>query len=313
MSTKNNYMALIAKGVAMGAADVVPGVSGGTIAFITGIYDRLINALRSVKPSLLRVLKNDGIKGVWQAVDGTFLACVFGGVLTSILVFAHIITYFMVNYPQLLWSFFFGLILVSGLQMIKEVASWNLKTVSMMLVGIAIAYTVGVLKPMALEPTLLTLFFAGSIAICAMILPGISGSFILLMMGLYPAVMDAVKSLDVMVLAVFGTGCVSGLLAFSHLLSWLLTRHRDMAISLLTGLMLGALGKVWPWKQTLTTRINSSGEEEPLLQANILPGAFEQLTGQPSQMIGCVTLMAIAIALVLLLEWRGKRATKMHK
>ena len=307
MSKYFSYCALVAKGMAMGAADVVPGVSGGTIAFITGIYDRLLNALKSVNPSLLKVLSNEGFAGVWQRMDGTFLLCVFGGVLTSILSFAHVITWFLAVYPEMLWAFFFGLILVSGLHMIRQVDRWHAGTIAMLLVGMVIAYAVGVLSPTSLEPESLTLFFAGAIAICAMILPGISGSFILLMMGLYGPVIDAVKNLDLVVLAIFGSGCVGGLLSFSHVLSWLLKKHRDLALSLLTGLMLGALGKVWPWKETLTSRINSAGEQVPLIQTNVSPMDYEMITGQPAYLVESIGLMIFAIALVGTIEWLGSK------
>ncbi len=307
MSKYFSYCALVAKGMAMGAADVVPGVSGGTIAFITGIYDRLLNALKSVNPSLLKVLSNEGVAGVWQRMDGTFLLCVFGGVLTSILSFAHVITWFLAVYPEMLWAFFFGLILVSGLHMIRQVNRWHAGTITMLLVGMVIAYAVGVLSPTSLEPEPLTLFFAGAVAICAMILPGISGSFILLMMGLYGPVIDAVKNLDLVVLAIFGTGCVGGLLSFSHVLSWLLKKHRDLALSLLTGLMLGALGKVWPWKETLTSRINSAGEQVPLIQTNVSPMDYEMITGQPAYLVESIGLMIFAIALVGAIEWLGSK------
>ena len=307
MSKYFSYCALVAKGMAMGAADVVPGVSGGTIAFITGIYDRLLNALKSVNPSLLKVLSNEGFAGVWQRMDGTFLLCVFGGVLTSILSFAHVITWFLAVYPEMLWAFFFGLILVSGLHMIRQVNRWHSGTIAMLLVGVVIAYAVGVLSPTSLEPEPLTLFFAGAIAICAMILPGISGSFILLMMGLYGPVIDAVKNLDLVVLAIFGSGCIGGLLSFSHVLSWLLKKHRDLALSLLTGLMLGALGKVWPWKETLTSRINSAGEQVPLIQTNVSPLDYEMITGQPAYLVESIGLMIFAIALVGTIEWLGSK------
>ena len=307
MSKFSSYFALVAKGVAMGAADVVPGVSGGTIAFITGIYDRLLNALKSVNPSLLKVFRNAGISGVWQRIDGTFLLCVFGGILTSILLFAHVITWLLATYPEMLWAFFFGLILVSGLYMIRQVHRWDVSTIVILVVGMVIAYAVGVLSPTTLEPKPLTLFFAGAIAICAMILPGISGSFILLMMGLYSPVIDAVKNLDLGVLVLFGVGCIVGLLSFSHVLSWLLKKHRDLAISLLTGLMLGALGKVWPWKETLESRINSAGEQVPLIQANVSPFDYEVITGQPAYLVESVVLMIFAIALVVVIEWLGSK------
>lgn len=307
MSKFSPYFALVAKGMAMGAADVVPGVSGGTVAFITGIYDRLLNALKSINPSLFKVLGQQGVGEAWRKIDGTFMVCVFGGVLTSILSFAHAITYFLANYPEMLWAFFFGLIMVSGLHMIRQVHQWNIPAMVSLLVGVVIAYAVGILTPTSLEPEPVTLFFAGAIAICAMILPGISGSFILLMMGLYGPVIDAVKSLNFSVLIIFGLGCIGGLLSFSHVLSWLLKKHRDLAISLLTGLMLGALGKVWPWKETLESRVNSSGAQVPLIQANVSPMNYEMITGEPSYLFESIGLMMFAIALVAMIEWLGSK------
>ena len=291
----------------MGAADVVPGVSGGTIAFITGIYDRLLNALKSVNPTLLRTLRQKGVADAWQQVDGTFLVCVFGGVLISILSFAHVITYFLANYPEMLWAFFFGLILISGVFMIRQVHHWSLPAMALLLVGAGVAYAVDSLAPISLDPEPVTLFLAGAVAICAMILPGISGSFILLMMGLYGPVIDAVKNLDISVLLIFGVGCIGGLLSFSHVLSWLLKKHRDQTLAFLTGLMLGALGKVWPWKETLETRINSAGEQVPLIQANVSPMEYELITGQPAYLYESVSLMLFAVALVMLIESRGSR------
>ena len=302
-----SLIALIAKGMAMGAADVVPGVSGGTIAFITGIYDRLLNALKQV-PAGIKALFTDGFKAAWTTVDATFLLCVFGGILCSILSFAHLISYLLATYPEMLWSFFFGLILVSGFHMLRQITHWHPATFLVLVVGVAFSYWVGVLSPNPLTPEPVTFFFAGAVAICAMILPGISGSFILLMLGLYSAVMEAVKSLDIMTLAIFGSGCLIGLLTFSHVLSWLLNKYHNLTISLLTGFMIGALGKVWPWKETLQTRINSSGEEVPLLQSNISPFAYENITGQSAYLMESVALMALAIVLVLAIERMGKRA-----
>ena len=301
----SEYLGILLRGMAMGAADVVPGVSGGTIAFITGIYDRLLNALKSITPALLVRLKNEGVVSCWKHIDGNFLVFLFGGVLFSILSFAHLISFLLTEYPELLWSFFFGLILVSALHMLKQVQSWSVGSVVLLVSGGVVSYAIGTLSPTSLEPTYLMLFMAGCIAISAMILPGISGSFILLLMGLYPAVLGAVKSLDLTLLAIFGGGCIVGLLTFSHVLSWLLKTHRNLALSLLTGLMLGALGKVWPWKQTLETRINSSGNEVPFLEQNVSPMFYEQVLGQPAYLIPSILLMLSAIVLVLLLEKFG--------
>ncbi|WP_079253747.1 DUF368 domain-containing protein [Endozoicomonas arenosclerae] len=310
MSQMKEGLGILLRGIAMGAADVVPGVSGGTIAFITGIYDRLLNALKSINPALLVRLKSEGIASCWKYIDGNFLVFLFGGILFSILSFAHLITFLLESYPELIWSFFFGLILVSGVHMLKQIKHWSAISGVLLIVGCGVSYFIGTLTPTSLTPSYLMLFFAGCIAISAMILPGISGSFILLLMGLYPAVLAAVKSFDVVVLAIFGSGCVVGLLTFSHVLSWLLKHHRDLALSLLTGLMLGALGKVWPWKETLETRINSSGQEVPFLERNISPWAYEALSGQSAYLLPSIVVMLLAIFLVVMLEKFGSRLSE---
>ena len=305
MKKQQSLIGLVARGMAMGAADVVPGVSGGTIAFITGIYDRFLDALKNA-PVALKALFSDGIKAAWEKMDATFLCAVFAGILTSILSFAHLISYLLATYPVMLWSFFFGLILVSGVHMLKQIGYWGAGNIALLLLGIAVSYGIGLMTPAHVSPGLGVFFMAGAIAICAMILPGVSGSFILLLMGLYSALMEAVKSFDILVMAVFGSGCLVGLLSFSHVLSWLLKHYRDLTVSLLTGLMIGALGKVWPWKHTLETRINSSGEKIPLIETNISPFAYEQITQQPPYLLESLGLMLAAITLVLVMERFGR-------
>ncbi|NIY82347.1 DUF368 domain-containing protein [Vibrio hepatarius] len=297
-----NYFTTFLKGVAMGAADVVPGVSGGTIAFITGIYDTLLESIRRVNPSLLGIWKRDGFKAAFNHINGLFLISLFGGIFISIATLAKLISWLLVTHPIPLWSFFFGLILVSVFHMLKQVEQRTLSRFIFLLLGVAFAYSITVLKPLHMEPTSLNVLLAGSIAICAMILPGISGSFILLLIGMYTPVLGAVKSFDISILALFLSGCVAGLLTFSHLLSWLLRRFRDFTLVFLTGLMLGTLPKIWPWKETLTWRTNSKGEQVPLLQENLSPFDFEAVTSQPAQLGIAIVLMVCAIALVLGLE-----------
>lgn len=297
-----NYFTTFLKGVAMGAADVVPGVSGGTIAFITGIYDTLLESIRRVNPSLLGIWKRDGFKAAFNHINGLFLISLFGGIFISIATLAKLISWLLVTHPIPLWSFFFGLILVSVFHMLKQIEQRTVSRFIFLLLGVAFAYSITVLKPLHMEPTSLNVLLAGSIAICAMILPGISGSFILLLIGMYTPVLGAVKSFDISILALFLSGCVAGLLTFSHLLSWLLRRFRDFTLVFLTGLMLGTLPKIWPWKETLTWRTNSKGEQVPLLQENLSPFDFEAVTSQPAQLGIAIVLMVCAIALVLGLE-----------
>ncbi|MDH2242109.1 DUF368 domain-containing protein [Pseudomonas sp. GD03909] len=301
-----NALLLYAKGMAMGAADVVPGVSGGTVAFITGIYDELLRSISAV-PYAARPLLRGRIGDAWKTANASFLLVLFAGVLTSILSLARLITYLLEEHPIPVWSFFFGLILVSVHLVGKEIQRRHLSRLVSFCLGIGFAYWITVAAPMQWGSGSVSLFFAGAIAICAMILPGISGSFILVLLGLYQVVLGAVKSLDVGVMMTFAAGCLVGLLSFARLLSWLLKRWRDLTLAFLTGLMLGSLNKVWPWKETLTWRTNSSGENVPVLQQNLLPGAYGDLTGQDPQLLLAVLLAVGGIVLVLGLEWFAGR------
>lgn len=294
----------------MGAADVVPGVSGGTIAFITGIYDTLLESIRRVNPSILGIWKRDGFKAAFDHINGFFLIALFGGILTSILSLAKFISWALETHPVPVWSFFFGLILVSVYHMLKQVEQKTLSRFVFLLLGAVFAYSITVLKPLQMDPTSLNIFFAGCIAICAMILPGISGSFILLLLGMYTPVLGAVKGLQLDVMVIFAMGCLIGLLSFSHVLSWLLKRFRDFALVFLTGLMLGTLPKLWPWKETISWRTNSKGEQVPLIQENLSPFNFESVTGQPSQLAIAVVLMLVGIGLVLALEKVAEKGEK---
>ena len=291
----------------MGAADVVPGVSGGTIAFITGIYDTLLESIRRMNLSVLGLWKREGFKNAFNHINGFFLISLFAGVFTSIATFAKLISWLLVTHPVPLWSFFFGLVLVSVFHILKQVERRDIIRFIFLLLGVAFAYSITVLKPLQMEPTRINLLIAGAIAICAMILPGISGSFILLLIGMYSPVLDAVKEFQIDVLALFLSGCVLGLLTFSHVLSWLLHSFRDFTLLFLTGLMIGTLPKIWPWKETISWRTNSKGEQVPLIQENLSPFDFEAVTSQPSQLVVAIVMMFVAIALVLGLEKFSER------
>ncbi|MEM0912513.1 MAG: DUF368 domain-containing protein [Pseudomonadota bacterium] len=301
-SLAERHLPIFLKGMAMGAADVVPGVSGGTIAFITGIYDTLLESIRRINPSLFSIVKTQGVSGAFDHINGKFLIVLFTGILTSIVSLAKLISFLLTNHPIPIWSFFFGLIVVSVYHVGREVDKKTLSRILMLLIGVAFAYTITMLKPMTLEPSVVNIIIAGAIAICAMILPGISGSFILLLLGMYTTVLAAIKGFQLDVIFLFGIGCLVGLLTFSHLLSFLLKRARDLTLSFLIGLMMGTLPKIWPWKETLTWRTNSSGEQVPLTERNLLPHQFEQITGQEAQLLLGIVLMSFAVVLVLLLE-----------
>lgn len=300
---------LYLKGMAMGAVDVVPGFSGGTVALILGIYDRLLVSLAALPQALLLFVRGR-IREAWEACNATFLMLMMLGILTSVFTLAKAISYLMATEPVLLWSFFFGLVLVSVWLVAREVGQWRWPCLLGFAVGLAGAIWVTTAAPMHLQADPLTLFLAGAIAISAMILPGVSGSFMLVLMGLYPVVLGALKNLDFAILAVFGAGCLVGLMSFAKLLSWLLSRLRDLTLALLAGVILGSLGKVWPWKHTLSWQTNSRGESFPLLQENLLPERFALVTGQDPQLLLAVSLSMLAIVLVLGIEWYGRRAVQ---
>ncbi len=291
------HLWLYLKGIAMGSADVVPGVSGGTIAFITGIYTELLDSIKAVNLQALIILFKQGPKAAWKAINGTFLVTLLAGILTAILTLAKVIHYLLDQHAVLLWSFFFGLILASSLHMAKQIKHWQPTTFMALFVGALIAAIISIASPTSIEASYLNIFIAGSIAICAMILPGISGSFILLLMGLYAPVLAAVKGFQLDIMLIFALGAVLGLMLFSRLLSWLLHHYQDLMFSLLTGFMLGALLKVWPWKETISYRLNSKGVEVPFEQLNRLPGWLNS-----DQIMPALVLAFIGFACVILLE-----------
>ncbi len=293
----------------MGAADVVPGVSGGTIAFITGIYDHLLESIRRVNFNLFKIIKSQGLKAAFNYINGGFLIALFAGILTSIATLAKLISWLLETHPIPVWSFFFGLILVSVYHMFRQVDKVTVSRFVTLILGIIAAYTITIVSPSQVEPTPINLVLSGAVAICAMILPGISGSFILLLIGIYTPVIDAVKSFQMDVLVLFAGGCIVGLLTFSHLLSWLLRTYRDITITFLIGLMVGTLPKIWPWKETLSWTVNSHGDKVPQLQQNLMPFNYEVVTSQPDRFWLALFMMVIAVVLVLGLEKFAERST----
>jgi putative membrane protein len=300
------YVFFFLRGLAMGAADVVPGVSGGTIAFITGIYERLLNAIKSVNPTALRILFKEGIPAAWKYVDGSFLASLFAGIVVSLVSLSNILKWCLDSYPQLLYAFFFGLIIASSIYIIRQVKNWNPATIASLVIGAAIAYTITVITPTEAPNNYWMVFLAGCIAISAMILPGISGSFILLLMGMYRHVLNAATGLDIGFLLVFIAGCIVGLLSFSHLLSWVFKNHKNTALAILSGFMIGSLNKVWPWQNVVSTRLNSHGEEVPWIKESVLPSGYNGDT----YMLYCVLLLIIGFSIVFVLERLGKNSNE---
>ena len=284
-----DYLIITLKGLAMGAADVVPGVSGGTIAFISGIYQELIDSINNVNISVLKTLKNEGLKAAWKQVNGSFLLALLSGIGISILTFSKVITHLLETQPILVWSFFFGLIIASITLIWKEITSWKLVDILFLLIGITVSYYITIARPVSSPDSYWYLFLSGFIAIIAMILPGISGAFILLLMGSYETVIGTINTFReglttanseiltqaLLKLGVFALGCIIGLKSFSKILHWMFEHHKNTTLTLLVGFMVGSLNKVWPWKEVLETRINSHGEVVPHIDKSILPQNFD--------------------------------------
>ncbi|NNC70511.1 MAG: DUF368 domain-containing protein [Flavobacteriaceae bacterium] len=293
-----DYFIISLKGIAMGAADVVPGVSGGTIAFISGIYEELINSINSVNFHALKVLKNDGLPAAWKTINGNFLLALLVGIAISVLSLVKIIKWLLENEPVLLWSFFFGLVLASIFYVGQQITKWRLSTIVILILGATIAFYITTLPPLATNDSHLYLVFAGSLAICAMILPGISGAFILLLLGAYKPAVDAINDKDLKTIFYLAIGAIIGLLTFSRLLKWLFDHYKNLTLAALTGFIIGSLNKIWPWKEVLSWRTNSKGEQLPFLDKSISPFNYD---GDP-QLILAIFFMFIGMALILLLE-----------
>jgi len=294
-----DYLWLFFKGMAMGAADIVPGISGGTIAFISGIYEELISTLSQFKISLISEFKNKGVKAVWNTVNGNFLLAVFLGIASSILLLSELVTWLLDEEPILIWAFFFGLVLASILYVFKKIEHLNAVALIVLLLGVFFAYQITKLEIFNSSESYPYLFLSGAIAICAMILPGISGAFILLIMGTYSTVLLAINDKDFLKIATFGFGALVGILYFSKILKWLFVKYKDLTLALLTGFMAGAMVKIWPWKKILTEHINSKGIPVPLIEECVLPYKYE---GDP-QLCTALILMLTGFLLIFIFDF----------
>lgn len=306
----SRYIVLALKGCAMGMADVVPGVSGGTIAFISGIYEELLDSIRSVDATALRLLLRFRLAEFWRHINGRFLLPVLLGIAVAIFSLARLMTYLLTNHPIAIWSFFFGLIVASALLVARQIGRWDWRTVLAFAVGAAAAWWITVATPAETPDDWWFVMLSGAIAICAMILPGISGAFILLLLGKYQYIMHAVGEFDIPVIAVFVIGAAAGIISFSHLLSWLLKLWHDVTVAVLMGFMVGSLNKVWPWKETVETYLDSHGVAQPLVQNNIAPGTFEQLTGQPSLLVQAILLGIVGFLVIYGIELVARMIVK---
>jgi len=291
------YLLLVLKGMGMGAADVVPGVSGGTIAFITGIYEELVNSIKSINARAARLFLTGRWVAFWKQINGTFLLAVFAGIAISVVSLAKILEYLLQNHPILIWAFFFGLILASSYVVSKKLGKWTYTAVVAMVGGIGMAVYITSVTPATTTDSFWFVLISGALASCAMILPGISGSFILLLLGKYAFALHAVNEPIFTDLMLLGGGAVFGIISFANLLSWLLRKYHDVTIAVLVGFMIGSLNKIWPWKETLET-ILVEGELKPLVEKNVLP-----VPGSADDRFWLALLMAaIGMGLILVIE-----------
>ncbi|MFY0712821.1 DUF368 domain-containing protein [Seonamhaeicola sp. NFXS20] len=299
-----DYFVISLKGLAMGAADVVPGVSGGTIAFISGIYEELITSLNNISFSLFKTLKNNGLKSTWKQLNGNFLLALFIGIGISVLSLAKGLEWAIHNHPILIWSFFFGLVLASIIFIGKQIKKWRLITIIGLILGAFVAYYITSIPSLSASSSgYWFMFLAGALAICAMILPGISGAFILVLLGAYQPVLEALNNKDYKTILVVGIGAVVGLLSFSKLLKWLFKNYHNLTLAILTGFIIGSLNKIWPWKETLSFRTNSKGEQIAFLEKSISPFSFEG----NNQLALAIVLMIIGFATIFILEKLGSK------
>ncbi|MAX70692.1 MAG: DUF368 domain-containing protein [Flavobacteriaceae bacterium] len=315
-----DYLIISLKGIAMGAADVVPGVSGGTIAFISGIYEELIESIDKISLEVFKVWKTQGFKSAWKSINGNFLLALFSGIAISILSLAKLIKWLLHNEPILLWSFFFGLVLASILYIAKQIEGWSVKIILAIIATSILSYYITLAEPFASPESPFYLLFCGFIAIIAMILPGVSGAFILLILGAYQTAIDTVNDLRdgllqgnmelfkdaLLKFFLLAIGAVVGIKVFSKALNWMFKHQKNLTLAILTGFMIGSLNKIWPWKEVLKTRINSEGEEVTLLDKSILPSSYDG----DNQLIMAIIFIVIGFATILILESLGKNKTK---
>lgn len=294
------YLLLLLKGVAMGAADVIPGVSGGTIAFITGIYRQLIDSIKSINGVALRLICSGKVKEFWNYINGTFLVVLISGIAFSILTLSKLMLYLLANYEVLVWATFFGLVSASAVVVARKIKKWTIGKVLSGILCAIIAFFITKISPAETTESNLFIFLCGAIVIVAMILPGISGSFILLLMGKYYFMMSALHTFNIPVVSIFLLGAIVGIISFSHLLSWLLKRYFEYTIVALAGFMIGSLNKIWPWKNVVKSYVSQGGEIRPLITENILPN---------TQLLPAVLLCFTGVLVVICIEYFSSKHT----
>ncbi len=305
--TWGSYLFLSLRGMAMGGADMIPGVSGGTIAFITGIYEELIASIKSVNSTLFKTLFTKGIPSAWRHINGNFLLAVVSGILISIFSLARLFSWLLTNHPMLVWAFFFGLIVGSAIYIGRKIEHWSAVTIVFLLAGTSLAYYITIATPATTPETLWFVFLSGAIALCALILPGVSGAFILVLLGKYEFMLNAVKDLKLLIILVFATGGILGVVVFSNVIAWLFKNYRNATLALLGGFMIGSLNKLWPWKKVLEWQYNSHGEKVASVEQSISPAKFAELYNLDPEILPVLISALAGIALILLFMFLSRK------
>lgn len=308
---KCDRVAIFLKGVGMGAADAVPGVSGGTIAFVTGIYEQLIHSIRQFGPGAWAVWRQSGVKGLYAHLNLAFLLPLLAGVAASLVSVAHLALWLMEAQPLLLDGFFFGLVAASALVVHNAMRSWKFWYLLPLIAGLLLAKSLPGLMPtvLLLGNESLVVMVAGAIAISAMLLPGVSGSFLLLTMGLYGTIMQAIRGFDLAVIGLFGIGCLIGLALFSRLLTWLFKRQHDATMQLLLGFIVGSLPILWPWRELVGYQLGPDGQIIPLSFRYLMPSEYAVLIGDSAQLGAVVLLMLLGAVLVVGLNYQAYKSS----
>jgi len=298
-----DYVLITLKGLAMGSADVVPGVSGGTIAFIAGIYEELLSTIKNFPVAVKDLFKNRfNLKLFWKNANANFLLALLLGIGISILSLAKLTIYMLAHYPTPMWSFFFGLVLASVWFVLREIKKWKPTYFLLLALGVVAGYLITTLSPAETPEDLWFIFLSGALAICAMILPGISGSFILLILGKYQYVLTALTEANIPVIVTFILGALIGIILFSHFLSWLLKNYHAITVSFLGGVMFGSLNKIWPWKTVAESVVKPNGEIVPVVENNILPATYTELTGAPSQVLYAIIMLIVGFSIIFIID-----------
>ncbi len=303
-----DYLIISFKGMAMGAADVVPGVSGGTIAFISGIYEELIRTISGVDLRLLKTWKREGFSKMWEELNGNFIVALLTGIFFSVFTVMRLANYLLENHPILIWAFFFGLVLASIYYVGNQIPKWSFNVFLFLVIGAAVAFYLTTLPPMAAAASELYLFFAGAIAICAMILPGISGAFILVLLGAYKTISEATHDFDFKTLGIFALGAIFGLLSFSRLLKWLFLNYSTLTLATLTGFIAGSLNKIWPWKRILETEMYG-GKSVSIREESVMPWNFD---AEPHTMQAFFLMLAGFLVILILERLAVKKPVQEH-